>query len=587
MISVLVSNRKQNLRFEHSGGPLEFGRGPRRDVERFVLNDVFASRDQVRVEELPNKRLRVDNLSLKQELLLSDERRVPPGGHQEFTLPVRFKAGQSLLEFEWVPVDAFDRASLLTIEAPAEPPTDASRAAATLDDLGETPTPAALVRWFESAIRAQQQATNSAEFYAQIARTLVELVGLDLGMVLLRRDWTWEVVARHAADQACSAQFSPALLSHVIAERRTFYQDMTKAAPPVRGLGLALQGVDAVVVAPVFGLGEHMVGALYGLRNPRFPARGGRITELEAQCVQLLAHTLGSHLGRAQVARTRLAYEQSFAPRIVREIEREPALLEGRTQEVSLLVSGAEDFAALVEHMGPENAYRLARELLERQADKVIQASGVIAEYGEAGLVALWNAPVRQHDHATLASGAALAFLTELPELSSRWQERLGLPLVVNFGLHTGAAQAGSLGSSQHFKYGVTGPAVRLAWQLHRLAQKLRLPLILSGPACEELPKSFAVRRLGRVRLAGEPAPVVLYELHGASAAPEWIAFRDAYEDALALFEAGKWTEACQALGPLTDPSAAPDLATINLMRQAWQCRASTPATFDAVLDLA
>lgn len=339
MISVLVSNRKQNQRFQHSGGPLEFGRGPRRDVERFVVNDVFASRDQVRVEELPNKRLRVDNLSLKQELVLSDESRVPAGGHQEFSLPVRLKAGQTLLEFEWVPVDAFDRASLLTIDAPAEASAP-SRPATTLDDLGETPAPGVVVGWFEAAVSAQRQATSSAEFYAQTARILVEMVGLDLGMVLLRRDWTWEVAARHAADPSSSAQFSPALLSHVIAERRTFYQDMVRAAPPVRGLGLALQGVDAVVVAPIFGLREDMVGALYGLRNPRFPARGGRINELEAQVVQLLAATLGGHLGHAQAARTRLAYEQAFAPRIIREIEREPALLEGRNQEITLLVSG-------------------------------------------------------------------------------------------------------------------------------------------------------------------------------------------------------------------------------------------------------
>src|ERR1700730_17886348 len=100
-------------------------------------------------------------------------------------------------------------------------------------------------------------------------------------------------------------------------------------------------------------------------------------------------------------------------------------MLEGRNQEVSLLVSGVENFTGLVEQLGPEQAYRLARELLERQTDKVIQAGGVIAEYGEAGLVVLWNAPLRQHDHATLACGAALAFLAEFPELCSRWQARL------------------------------------------------------------------------------------------------------------------------------------------------------------------
>ena len=152
------------------------------------------------------------------------------------------------------------------------------------------------------------------------------------------------------------------------------------------------------------------------------------------------------------------------------------------------------------QQLGPEHAYRLARELLERQTDKVIQAGGVIVEYGDAGLVALWNAPVRQHDHATLAGGAALACLAELPELGSRWQAQLGAPLSVTFGLHTGTAQVGSIGSLQHFKYGATGPAVRLAGQVRRVAQKLRLPLVLTGPTCELVPESFAIRRLGRVR---------------------------------------------------------------------------------------
>lgn len=210
----------------------------------------------------------------------------------------------------------------------------------------------------------------------------------------------------------------------------------------------------------------------------------------------------------------------------------------------------------------------------------------MIVEYDDAGLVALWNAPVRQHDHALLASGAALGFLAELPELSSRWQEQLGAPVAVTFGLHTGPAQVGSIGSPQHFKYGASGPAVRLAGQVRHLAQKLRLPVLLSGPTREELPETFAIRRLGRVRLDDEPGPV-LYELHGTSAAPEWLVFRDAYENALALFEAGKWAEACQVLGPLTDPAAAPDLASLKLMRQAWECRASMPRSFDPVLDFA
>lgn len=605
MISVQVTNRKQNLKFEHSGGPLEFGRGPRRDVERFVLNDVFASRDQLRVEELPSQRLRVENLSLKQEVQLGDERCLAAGARQEFALPVRLKAGQTALEFEWVSVDSFDRASLLTIDGPAEV-AGAARARLSLDELGEAPTPAHLVQWFEAIIAAQRPATSSALFYEQTARILVELVGLDLGMVLLRRDWTWEVAARHAADATASAQFSPALLSHVVAERRTFYQDMTGAAPPARGLGpsdsgealvdpgypsppakgLALQGVDAVVVAPIFGLHDDMVGAVYGLRNPRFPARGGKISPLEAQVVQLLAATVGGHLSRARAARTRLAYEQAFAPRVIREIERDSTLLEGRQQDVTLLVSGLDDFGGLVEQLGPENAYRLVRELLDRQEDKVFQANGVLVEVGEAGLVALWNAPLRQQDHFFLAAGAALAMLAETPELSDHWQALLGRPLQVHIGLHAGAAHVGSLGGRQKFKYGATGPAVFLGSQVAQAARKLRVPVLLTEAVREGLPDTFAVRRLGRARLAGASGPVALFELHGVHAPPEWLSWRDAYEYALTLFEARRWAEACQALSPLTEHTATDDVPALKLMRQALKCREAAADQVDPVLEL-
>lgn len=605
MITVQVTNRKQNLRFEHSGGPLEFGRGPKRDAERFVLNDVFASRDQLRVEELPERRLRVDNLSLKQEILLADEHTLPAGAIREFELPVRLRAGQTQFDFEWLPVDAFDRTSLLTIDPVAADPAGPTRL--TLDDLGETPAPGAIVQWIEAAIARQRQATNSTEFYEITARILVELVGLDLGMVLLRRDWTWEVVARHAADAAASAQFSPALLSHVVAERRTFYQNLANATPRPRGLasgeptetllddpaqrplaptkgGLALQGIDAVVVAPIFGLHDDMVGALYGLRNPRFPARGGQVSPIEAQLVQLMATTVGGHLARAQSTRTRLAYEQAFAPRVVRDIERNTSLLEGRQQEVTLLISGLDDFAGLVEQIGTENAYRLVRELLGRLEDRVLQASGVLVEVAEAGLVALWNAPLRQQDHILLAAGAALAMQAETPELSARWQALLGRPLQLHIGLHTGTAQVGSLGGSK-FKYGATGVAVQVGTQVAQAARRLRIPVLLSEAVREGLPDSFAIRRLCRTRLTGSTAPVTLFEMHGVNPSAEWLAWRDSYENALALFEAGRWPDACQALRPLTEHASGDDIPALKLMRQALKFR-ETAATPDPILEL-
>src|SRR5699024_5201148 len=71
MIRVRVKNEKQQQDLEHQGSALEFGRGPQRNFRRVVVDDVFCSRDQLRIEELPGSRLRLENLSSKNAVTLS------------------------------------------------------------------------------------------------------------------------------------------------------------------------------------------------------------------------------------------------------------------------------------------------------------------------------------------------------------------------------------------------------------------------------------------------------------------------------------------------------------------------------------
>ena len=62
LLKFSVINERQQRQFTHAGGPLELGRGPRRDMERFVVEDRFVSRDQLRVEELAPGRIRLELL---------------------------------------------------------------------------------------------------------------------------------------------------------------------------------------------------------------------------------------------------------------------------------------------------------------------------------------------------------------------------------------------------------------------------------------------------------------------------------------------------------------------------------------------
>src|SRR5436305_71423 len=59
---------------------------------------------------------------------------------------------------------------------------------------------AMLSQWMEAVLALQRSDAPPAEFYTQPARAMVDLVGLDVGLVLLYGRGKWQVVARVGRD---------------------------------------------------------------------------------------------------------------------------------------------------------------------------------------------------------------------------------------------------------------------------------------------------------------------------------------------------------------------------------------------------
>src|SRR5262249_56489159 len=92
-------------------------------------------------------------------------------------------------------------------------------------ELGKAPTPETLTHWFETVIAVQRAAAGSQEFYAQTARAIVSLVGLDRGLVILRRNGRWMVQARCPDNgDTLGREFSLTIVERVAKDRRTFFQ---------------------------------------------------------------------------------------------------------------------------------------------------------------------------------------------------------------------------------------------------------------------------------------------------------------------------------------------------------------------------
>jgi adenylate cyclase len=581
MLWIFVSNKAGRERFLHREGPLELGRGPQRDVPRKTLLDPAVSTNQLCLEEQENHGVRLHNLSTRVTVRLADGSRIEPGVEVCVFLPIRLHVGDTVIDVESADRDesAASAALLRTIDAPVA----AGQGSRTkVPPLGTAPAPEELTRWFEALVGIQTAAASSLDFFTQTARAVVELIGLDSGLVLLRRGADWVILAGFRADDGFANQFSRVILETVTRERRTFYQGIIATSA-------SLEGVAAVVASPILDEAQEVIGAIYGAR--RGVGRSTEISPLEAQLTQVLAAAVAAGLARveseAQASRRRVQFEQFFTSDLATALDSDPALLEGHEREVTILFADIRGFSAVSERLSPRLTCELVRDVMEHLTVKIMESAGVVVDYIGDGLLAMWNAPLDQPDHAARACRAALAMRDGLPELNRTWNSRLRGNLGLGIGINSGLALVGNTGSHKKFKYGPLGHTVNLASRVEGATKHLGVSLLITGSTRERLGRDFATRRLCRARVVGIAGEVDLHELHAESASTDWQSRLESYERALDLYETGKWSEACQALFPLlTGGEGTYDLPSLTLLGRAVECLKAPQSSFDPILEL-
>lgn len=594
MLTIAVQNAKQNLQLEHASGLLEFGRGPQRPGSlRCVIEDVSVSRDHLQVEELATNRVRLLNLSQRVPVELADGGQIPCSETRELPLPVRIVLGKTqitltrrpmladtdtLPEPAPSPVTAVDRINhdfaaegFQTIAKPVRPSARLSAAAASAP-LGTSPTPEVLTQWMETILALQRSDSETGESQPQAARALVSMIGLDVGLVITYRDGNWKVIARAArdddgSDSITGREFSQTVLHQVLSERRTFYQDLDQMRAQE-----SLRSVDAVVVSPIFGSNEEIVGVLYGLRRSRGRNRllGVKITPLEAQLVQLLAAAVGTNLARGEATRTRTQFEQFFSPELVRHLARDTGLLACRDTPVTILFADVRSFSKHSERLGAEVVGQWMHDVLSQLSDAVRDEVGVLVDYVGDELMAMWGAPEEQPDQALRAVRAALAMHAALPGLNQRWQPSLGEPMRIGVGVNSGQARVGNIGSKTKFKYGPLGNTVNLASRVQGLTKYLQCGLLVTAATWQQLGEGYVARRVVRTRVVNIQKPVDLYEVERVSTPERQLFFAEA-QATLEALEAGHFADAARMAGTLlvTNPSDGALMLTLARSAQA------------------
>jgi adenylate cyclase len=232
--------------------------------------------------------------------------------------------------------------------------------------------------------------------------------------------------------------------------------------------------------------------------------------------------------------------------------------LRDHEREVTLLFADLRDFSALAGSLEADPLFcELLSHVMDCLTDAVVAHNGFVIDYYGDGLVAMWNAPADQSQHAELACHAGLEMLDTLPAVGAEWCRLIHAELRLGIGVHTGAVQVGNAGSTQRVKYGARGPSVHLASRVEAATKELRVPLLATRTTVERLPHTLTAHRVCRAQMPGICQPIDLYTVATRQGDASRSAAWQAYDRALSQFEQGRYQEAADILASLDVSDAA------------------------------
>ncbi len=217
--------------------------------------------------------------------------------------------------------------------------------------------------------------------------------------------------------------------------------------------------------------------------------------------------------------RIRGAFQQYLSPEVIRRLLDNPALVNPRKVEITIIFSDIRGFTALSEKLDAHRLATLLNQYLTEMTRIVFRHRGTLDKYIGDALMAFWGAPFEEPGHAGRACRGALEMLARLDSLREQWREG-GHPLFdVGVGIHTGVAAVGNMGSQLRYGYTAVGDSVNLSSRLEGLNKVYGTRILATEStvqkAVEHGETDLLFRELDLIRVKGKQEPALIYELLG------------------------------------------------------------------------
>lgn len=238
-------------------------------------------------------------------------------------------------------------------------------------------------------------------------------------------------------------------------------------------------------------------------------------------------------------------------------------LLEGERREMTVLFADIRNFTALSENLSSKQLKQLLNDYLTPVTRIIFNHGGTIDKYVGDMVMAFWNAPVSNLDHADNAVIAAMEIIDETKRLAPVFAS-YGIPeFKVGIGINSGEMNVGDMGSEYRLAYTVLGDAVNLGSRLEGLTKFYDLPILVSDTTkstCKPLDFCY----VDRVMVKGREQPLDIFTPVAPEANTEWLA---AFRQAVKKYRDQQWKASAEEFKKLCEQFPSRRLLEIYLER--------------------
>ena len=286
---------------------------------------------------------------------------------------------------------------------------------------------------------------------------------------------------------------------------------------------------------------------------------------------------------QSQRRQIRSAFSQYLSPALVAQLAQSPEklVLGGEQRTMTFMFSDMRGFTTISEFYksDPQGLTGLMNRFLTPLTNAILRRKGTIDKYMGDAIVAFWNAPLDDADHAVNAVEAAIDMIGEIEQLNKTRAEEAEaagmpvLPLNIGVGLNTGEAVVGNMGSDLRFDYSVFGDSVNLASRLEGQSKNYGFPIIAGSTTAMAVRDKYAILEIDFIMVKGKKDPEVIYAIMGReemAKSARFQALRNLMIEMLSNYRSRNWDE---ALASIARGRASDEANTLELLYEIYEER--------------